>query len=257
MPRRRSRRGGTVALSAATAGPRCAPIIMDYVRRRPRAGNSAVRSRRTGAAARPQGPKGRNTVNSYYHISIKSVHTSYSLHGETMENGSVVRFVPTVNGSDRRVSGGPEGAQSPKWAKPPHISSRGGRSQKSSAGRPPAQGPAPQMPERVRGSRSTAYVTMSDAVLDPYGVLYLFLVSPKWIGCRFALWFRFLLLAVNASKSSPTTWWFSMKRHGIGYSNCRCRRPHLSSQHHGHGGSTLRWRVWPKMDKVGPAAWKS
>ena len=54
-----------MALSAATAGPRCAPIIMDYVRRRPRAGNSAVRSRRTGAAARPQGPKGRNTVNSY------------------------------------------------------------------------------------------------------------------------------------------------------------------------------------------------
>lgn len=135
MPRRRSRRGGTVALSAATAGPRCAPIIMDYVRRRPRAGNSAVRSRRTGAAARPQGPNGRNTVNSYYHISIKSVHTSYTQHGETMENGSVVRFVPTVNGSDRRVSGGPEGAQSPKWAKPPHIQehSRGGRSQKSSA----------------------------------------------------------------------------------------------------------------------------
>ena len=120
-----------MALSAATAGPRCAPIIMDYVRRRPRAGNSAVRSRRTGAAARPQGPNGRNTVNSYYHISImyKVRPTSYTQHGETMENGSVVRFVPTVNGSDRRVSGGPEGAQSPKWAKPPHIQehSRGGR----------------------------------------------------------------------------------------------------------------------------------
>ena len=51
-----------------------------------------------------------------------------------------------------------------------------------------------------------------------------------------------------------------MKKHGSGYTNCRCRRPHPSGllrQYHGHGGSALRWRVWPKMDKVGPTAWKS
>lgn len=41
--------------------------------------------------------------------------------GNNCGNGSVVRSIPTVNGSDRRVSGGPEGALSPKWAKPPHI----------------------------------------------------------------------------------------------------------------------------------------
>jgi len=107
-------------------------------------------------------------------------------------NGSVVRSIPTVNGSDRRVSGGPEGALSPKWAKPPHIqehSTGGQESEKYKVLWAPTPAPAPQMQERVRGSRPTAYVTMSDAVLDPYGVLCLFLVSPKWIGCRFACGF--------------------------------------------------------------------
>ena len=206
MPRRRSRRGrGTVTLSAATAGPRCAPIIMDYVRRRPRAGNknSAVRSRAPPAAApaRPAVTIGIRdlsiTLNrsspcpiryTYGETSMEMVRLSGRPHGQWVG--------PAGFGWPRRGAK-PKMGQAATHSSTHSRTFKGGQESEKFWAPRPAQGPAPQFHRcqnvfEDRAQRLTLRCRMRSLTSTVRGAVPIS-GFPKmdrfWIGCRFACGF--------------------------------------------------------------------